>query len=144
MTTSWAMTVSFTKPCLSDISTSFYHPEKENLSVGQITLKALEELKIPYIGSEDGINSIFKSPVGLDAIEIISDREMYAYGWCYSVNGVEPEILPGRYGVRPGDEIVWWYGYAHYKDGRWISQCELSSFREDSDFCKGVQKDFLK
>lgn len=106
-------------------------------TVGSLTIKTLELNKIPFQGTEVGINSIFKTPTGLDALEVISETEMMAYGWCYSINGLEPNVFPNEIPIsQNSDKILWWYGYAHFKDGNWISQCEPSFKRKPSQFCK--------
>ncbi len=105
-------------------------------SVGAYTIRFLENFKISYVGSDRGINSILNSPIGLDAMEVISDREMMAYGWCYSVNGVSPEVYPDEMILSENDEVLWWFGYAHYLEGEWITQCSPSYLRSSEFICK--------
>ena len=106
-------------------------------SVGQFTLKAFDQLSIPYKGDDVAITSIFNSPSGSDAFEIISKTEMRAYGWCYTYNGIEPNVYPNEVPMAKNtDTVVWFYGFAHYKDGEWVSMCE-KSWKTISDFiCK--------
>ena len=56
-------------------------------------------------------------------LEILSEREMKAYGWCYSINGEVPEAFPDEVALGPQDKVVWFFAYAHYLAGEWISQC---------------------
>ena len=108
---------------------SFYHSSNTEVllptTVAEITLETLINNDIPYIGSESGINSMLGTDTSLDSYEIISDSRMLAYGWCYSVNGVEPNALMSEFVIDPASEqtIDWYYGYAEYLDGEWISYC---------------------
>ena len=116
-----------------------FHLGAEGSNVGKQTISTLTQLEIPFEGAEQGISSIFNTPTGLDAIEVISDTEMNAYGWCYSVNGFEPGTYPNEFSIKQQDSILWWYGFAKYKGGKWITQCTPSHERKDSEFCKNLQ-----
>lgn len=120
----FAASISFIGAC--DEEPVFNHEisNASGYSVGELTIETLDLFSVSYIGNVWGMNSIFDTPIGNDALEVISDTEMLAYGWCYSVNGFESSLFPGEFVVEDGDEILWWFGYAHYKDGEWISQCE--------------------
>jgi hypothetical protein len=90
-------------------------------TVGQVSVDIFKTQQIPFLGDVDGIHSIYG--IGSD-LEILSDSEMKAYGWCYSINGVVPEGFVYQINVtEPHTEIVWFYAYAYYKAGQWISQC---------------------
>lgn len=119
-----ALQILFSNPCgpIPLLETSLRSAETK--SVGQVTIDALEAFEAPYQGSENGLNSAFNSPVGLDAMEVISDSEMKSYGWCFEVDGKLSEVMPGDYKIGPKTQSVRWFiGYAHYKNGNWISQC---------------------
>jgi hypothetical protein len=93
-------------------------------SVGKVTIDTLDRADFVYIGSDQGINSIRGTVTGEAALEVISDDEMRAYGWCYYYNGVEPAQFPNEIIVsRENDKIEWIFSFAHYKGGRWISTC---------------------
>ena len=93
-------------------------------SVGSVTLEALTNLGVPFQGSEHGIHSIRNTVTGDDALEVISDREMRAYGWCYRLNGVEPDLFPDQVFVQSDADVIdWFFGFAHYKDGNWVTYC---------------------
>lgn len=130
----FAGTISFIGPCQKTpvFTQEFFTVHN---SVGAITVDILSMNSIPFKGTEKGMNSIFKTPTGLDAMEVISDTEMMAYGWCYSVNGFEPAEYPSDYFVAEADDILWWFGYAHYKNGKWITQCTPSHLRKSKQFC---------
>ncbi|MEM7647497.1 MAG: hypothetical protein AAF203_11345 [Pseudomonadota bacterium] len=99
--------------------------EIQGLDVGTLSVNVFDAYGVPYIGNNMGIHSIYETPTGEDALEILSKSEMRAYGWCYSVDGIEPEVLPNQYLI-PDDEsvVVWFFGFAHYQAGEWVSQCE--------------------
>lgn len=90
-------------------------------SIGQISLDIFDDKKIPYVGGVYGFASLFN--LGQD-IDVISDTEMKAYGWCYSVDGLVPETMADQTVLGHQDAVIeWYYAYAHYKDGVWIGQC---------------------
>ena len=122
-------------PCDNTIKTMTFDETIQNETVGSISVKLFELNKVPFLGTDGGMNSILNTPTGLDAMDVTSDNEMFAYGWCYSLNGYEPESYPDKVFVNTDDNIVWWYGFAHYLDGEWISQCEPSSKRRNSILC---------
>lgn len=94
-------------------------------TVGAATIATLEKFEIDYQGTEAGLNSAFGTPVGMDAMEVISDTEMRSYGWCYQVDGSIPEAFPNGIPLASVQhEIRWFYAYAHYLNGEWVSQCE--------------------
>ncbi|MCO4795236.1 MAG: hypothetical protein KC493_16075 [Bacteriovoracaceae bacterium] len=132
---STAGTISFIGPCSSDpvFKTQF---SIDNISnAGKVTIDTLKKFNIPHIGTAQGMNSIFDTPTGSDAIEVVSDNEMHAYGWCFSVNGFEPAEYPVNIEVLEKDHILWWFGYATFKDGQWITQCTPSHTRQAAQFC---------
>ena len=133
-----AGTISFVGACSKEPIAVFDFDinEASEKSVGQITIDTLIEQSIPFLGTDEGINSIFNTPVGIDAMEIPSDTEMMAYGWCYSINGFEPNAYPHKIFATNDDHILWWFGFAHNKDGKWISQCTPSYTRRAAQFCE--------
>jgi hypothetical protein len=108
---------------------SFYHSSNTEVllptTVADITLDTLNNNEIPFLGSESGINSMLGTSTSLDSYEVVSDNRMFAYGWCYSVNGLEPDLLMSEFVIDPASEqvISWYFGHAEYLDGEWISYC---------------------
>ncbi len=95
-------------------------------SLGQLTIEMLDLYQVDYQGSELGLNSVLNSPVGLDALVIISDQEIKSYGWCFSYNDIIPEIYANEIEIKSThDQILWFWGYAHFLNGKWISQCSI-------------------
>ncbi|MCK6596194.1 MAG: DUF4430 domain-containing protein [Bacteriovoracaceae bacterium] len=105
-------------------------------TVGDLTIHTFNKNGIPYLGNERGINVIFNSPIGDASLEVISDTEMRAYGWCFFVNGeVSMEYADETY-LNPGDKVEWIYSYALYSKGEWKSMCN-PSYKIKSEFiCK--------
>lgn len=129
-----AGSISFVGPCSEKPIFSKKLNSYEGNSVGHLTLNILKTYSIPFQGTEQGFNSIFNSPTGMEAMEVLSDTEMLAYGWCYSVNRKEPKSYPNEIILQKGDHIHWWFGYAHYKNAKWISQC-VPAFTRKNKFC---------
>lgn len=119
-----ALQILFTNPCDPTPLLETKLRTQESRTVGQVTIDTLESFEAPYVGSEQGLNSAFGTPTGLDAMEVISDTEMKSYGWCYEVDGKLSEVMPGDYKITPKTQSIRWFvGYAHFKNGNWISQC---------------------
>ena len=96
---------------------------EKSSNVGEITVGILTKNEIPFDGSELGIREMFELTNELD---IISKKEMKAWGWCFSINGEVPETLTHETPVEKNEsKIVWFFAYAHYLEGEWISQCQV-------------------
>lgn len=131
---SFAQTLSIQAPCSEDFIWSQNLRELPQ-NLGQATLLSLKSSGLQFLGTERGINQIDQSPIGLEAMEVVSANEIYSYGWCYSVNGTVQEVYPHEISLRETDQVMWFYGFAHFKNGEWLSQCENSSLRAHSPFC---------
>lgn len=107
-----------------------------NKSVGELSVEIFNEHQIPYVGVAEGFNSILNSPIGLDSIEVVSDVEMRVYGWCYSVNGEQPEAMPHKiFLTSPLDEIVWFYAYSTNLYNEWTNYCRPANEIKAEQFC---------
>lgn len=90
-------------------------------NLGVISILEFNQNKIPFQGSEFGISQL--ADLGED-IDVISDTEMKAYGWCFSIDGKISETMPDQTRIKTQQaHIQWFYGYAHYKSGDWVGQC---------------------
>lgn len=89
--------------------------------VGALSAATFEKYEIPFEGGDYGVKSLF----GLaQDIEVVSDTEMKAFGWCFSVDGVIPETMADQTRLEGKEtSLEWFYAYAHYKGGEWIAQC---------------------
>lgn len=105
-------------------------------NVGKATVFALNRSGLEYVGNEIGIHKIGDTPVGDDALEIINNLEMRSYGWCYSVDGEIPEVLPPSFSLTGKEKkIIWFFGFAYYRSGEWVSQCEKVSLTKPAYIC---------
>jgi len=93
-------------------------------SVGEATLHILDANKIPYVGNENGLNSILGTPTGEAAIVVVSNDTMRVYGWCFEVDGVQPDVMPGKY-FFPSQvsRLRWFFAFSLYEKGEWKSYC---------------------
>ena len=90
-------------------------------TVGQVSVDFFNTFAVPFVGDIDGIVSIHG--LGSD-MDLISDSEMKAYGWCYSIDGVVPEDFVHKISIdAQKTELIWFYAYAYYKSGQWTHQC---------------------
>lgn len=106
-------------------------------SVGKISMDIFDANNIPYVGTENGMNTIINTPVGDEALEILSDTKMRAYGWCFSINGVIPDVLSSQaYVTKQNDYISWFYAYSTYDRGVWTDYCVPSYKIKSPQFCK--------
>ncbi len=97
-------------------------------SAGQVTVAILEAQKIPFVGNESGMNSILGTPTGDDAIVVVSDDTMRVYGWCYSVDGKDPDEMPDKFYFKQAESVLrWYYAFALYEAGQWKSYCTPAS-----------------
>lgn len=105
-------------------------------NVGEVTVSSLEDAALSFVGSPAGISSIRGTVTGDAALEVLGDAEMRAYGWCFSLNGVEPAAMPDQIFVTSErDELRWYFGFAHYKDGSWISYCTRTNQARPAYIC---------
>ncbi len=99
----------------------------ENTDVGAITFKALHQAQASGVikdfnADESGVASI--ENISND-LEVLSDDEMRAWGWCFSIDQRIPETLPAKTKLTGQEKkLIWFYGFAHYIHGEWVSQCE--------------------
>lgn len=91
------------------------------IKLGELSLQVFDRHHVPYSGGSYGFSSIFNMN---QFVVVISDNEMKAYGWCFSVNSQVPDTMADETVVLEQKSVIqWFFGYAHYKDGQWILQC---------------------
>jgi hypothetical protein len=109
----------------------------EQITLGDLVINLLNQNKINYVGTRDSITKIENSPSGDDAIQILGKTEFRVFGWCYKINDVISENMPNEIVI---DETVksirWYFGFAHYANGKWNSQCEEDKALLKELFCK--------
>jgi hypothetical protein len=110
--------------------------ENLNSNLGKITVDYLTGEKIPFTGSEFGISSIDNSAVGDDALEVLSDTDMRAYGWCFTINNKLFDKMPNDvYLSSKQDSIIWFYAFSSYKSGTWSDYCTPAYTLKPAIFC---------
>ncbi len=92
-------------------------------SLGEFAVHFFSDNEIPFQGSEMGFNSILETPIGLDALVVIDDQTMLAFGWCFKHNGKIKELMANEIEVLRGDKVEWFYGHARMENNTWTQQC---------------------
>ncbi len=116
-------------------------------TVGEVSLSTFKSRSIQHLASQYGVSQINNSPIGIDSMEVLSDTKMRAHGWCYSIDGVIPELLMNEVHVDlETKNITWFMGYSTYigdletGDHQWVGQCEPTHLLEKSPFPEYCQK----
>lgn len=90
-------------------------------TVGGVTVESFEDNKIPFEGSAGGISSIFGQ--GSD-LEVLDDKRMKAWGWCFALDGVISDKMPDQVTIQENTKVLkWFYAYALYDSGTWTGYC---------------------
>jgi len=124
-------------PCEDKIETEISFQILFTEKVSKITTSLFNDYDIQHLSATNGLYSIFNTPYGSDALFITDSQNMRSYGWCYAVDGIQPNVTMDRYDFDPNlhNEISWVYGMAEMKDGQWISYCTPASQVENSEIC---------
>lgn len=130
-----AVQVEFVGPCSEKPLYSVKTQATKAKDVGTLTVEVLDKAQIQYQGVPQGFNQIFNSPLGLDALEILSDEEMLSYGWCFEVDGKVTEDYADQISLKGVKKIQWFFGYAHYVRGEWKSFCQKAYLRRSEFLC---------
>jgi hypothetical protein len=118
-----AVELKFIGPCMEDFIMRV-DVNDEYTNVGELTVATLAKFDIPFKGTAAGLASAFNTPTGKDATEVVSADESRAYGWCFSVDGVAPDLYPNDVPVTIDTKVITWhFGYARLLKGKWITQC---------------------
>lgn len=123
----YALEVEVVGPCDPKPALEVYVDLKEEITLGDLTVKVLNDNRVPYKGDTQGIAQIYDSPMGRDAIEILSSTTMRAYGWCVHLDDKEPAEMPDQVKVLPRvKKISWFYAYSLQDNGVWKDYCTPS------------------
>lgn len=96
-------------------------------TLGDLTVSTLTSLGVPFTGERSGIATIADSPQGDEALEVLSDTQMRAYGWCVEIDGLQPDVMPDEVPVTAATKsITWFYAYSFYDAGVWKDYCSPS------------------
>ncbi len=130
----YAAKIDFVGPCSQKPLLSVEAPDKFE-TVGDLTIHYLNKNRVSYLGTERGINSMFNTPIGDEALEIVSDTQMRSYGWCFRVNGKFVDRYADEVYLMDGDHIEWIFSYAWY-DREWKSMCNPAHIIKPKQICK--------
>lgn len=108
----------------------------QEIALGELTVLVLTENKIPFQGDRSGIKVIAGSPSGDESLELISDTQMKAYGWCVDVDGQQPGQMPDEVRLSADTKnVTWYYAFAFYDQGVWKNFCTPSYQNKPSQIC---------
>lgn len=132
----YAVELKFIGPCEEEFIMKVEVTE-QYANVGELTVATLAKFNIPFKGTEAGLASAFETPTGADAVEVVSSEETRAYGWCFSVDGVSPEVYPHEIAITPETkQITWHFGFARFFRGEWVTQCTPSYSVKPAFLCQ--------
>lgn len=134
-----ALQIDLIGPC--DQATSFSVvvdlKNQDIVSLGDLTVKVLNENQIPYKGSAQGVSQIYNSPIGDQALEVLNATQMRAYGWCVHVDDNEPYEMPDKVMITSAvKKITWFYAYSFYDNGTWKDYCTPAWKEHSLGYCK--------
>jgi hypothetical protein len=126
---SYALTFEIIGPCKeTPLAQGYIENINVSENVGEITINILNDYQIPYVGDADAIASIFDYSSDYELLSKTSGR---AHGWCYEVDGQQPDVVPSDYFVENKDaHIKWIFGYSTFvfnpdtKKSGWIGYCD--------------------
>ena len=104
------------------IATDTYTFEGDEVTVGDVFKKALDEAGLAYEGLEKNYISAITAPKSCGGYELREKDNGQNSGWMYTVNGVHPSMDLNSWYVSNGDEIIW-----HYIDDYKIEQSDMKN-----------------
>lgn len=106
-------------------------------SAGTFSVAVMKKNRLEFVGGEGKVHAIYGTPVGHSSVEIQDDRNMWAYGWCYEVNGLQPGVMPDQFALKSNnDHIRWFYAFTEMKNGQWLTMCKPSHLRPFKNYCR--------
>ena len=133
---SYSLTVRVIGPCSITPDYEFEVGVSEATGLGQLTIASFNQFQIPYIGNENGLNSLLGFPTGLEALEVISDTKMRAHGPCFMLDGEILESFPSDVTIYENNKtLTWFIGYSTMVKDQWIGQCELTGEIAPKKYC---------
>jgi len=141
----YALTLSVVGPCdqapLLEVVEEIKNEVTPEITLGDLTVKVLNDHRIPFKGGAQGIAQIFDSPIGFDAIEVLNSKQMRAYGWCVHVDNSEPAEMPDQVIITDQvKNIYWFYAYSLNDNGEWKDYCTPSWKVRSLKYCQKNNK----
>lgn len=132
----FAVELKFIGPCSIEFIMKV-NVDEAYTDVGTLTISTLSKFSIPHQGTPEGLVSAFETPFGDEAIEVISDEELRAYGWCFAVDDIAPEVYPHEAPITAETKsVVWTFGFARFYKGEWVTQCTPAHTVKPAFLCK--------
>ncbi|MBY0553179.1 hypothetical protein K2P97_01535 [bacterium] len=138
----YALEMSVVGPCDQQPKLEVYVDikDKEEVTLGDLTVKVLNSRGVPFKGDASGIAQIYDSPLGDEAIEVLSPSILRAYGWCVHVDNDEPAEMPDKVVITSQvSKITWFYAYSLYDKGEWKDYCTPSWKVRSLNYCQKPQ-----
>lgn len=135
----YALEVSVVGPCDQAAMLEVYVDlnDKEEVTLGDLTVKVLTARGVPFKGDAGGIAQIYDSPIGDEAIEVLNPSSLRAYGWCVHVDNYEPAEMPDEVVITSQvQKITWFYAYSLYDGGNWKDYCTPSWKVRSLNYCQ--------
>lgn len=105
-------------------------------NLGDLTVSLLTKYQISFHGDRTGIASIANSPVGDAALEILPDHSFRSYGWCVSVDNVQPQTSPNNVRIDSSVQSVkWFYASTRNVNGNWVEYCAPAYVSHSLSIC---------
>ena len=134
-----ALQVDLIGPCdqAALFSTDVDLKNQDVVTLGDLTVKVLNENQIPFKGSAQGISQIYDTPIGDQALEVLNSTQMRAYGWCVHVDSDEPYEMPDKVLITNAvKKITWFYAYSFFDNGTWKDYCTAAWKERSLNYCK--------
>ncbi len=101
-------------------------------TIFSLTKKLILGHKIESQLAQNGVISILNYLGPDQSLEIISETKLRAYGWCYSINGEIPDLMPDEIKIKTNDSIKWFLSFSTYDSGKWVDYCVPTKTNKES------------
>lgn len=131
----FALDIILKDPCANEIKEHISVEILAPIQLSKLLFELFDDYEIPYIGAQNGIRSLFGTSYGDNAFFFEDFRNMRSYGWCYSVDGIQPAVTIDNYTIDPSihTTIEWVFGRAQMIQGEWVTYCTPVSQLSDLD-----------
>ncbi len=135
---SYSGTFELIDPCKG----GFIISEDENFtnerSLGELTLDLFSQNNVEYKNVLKSFSSILNTPLGADSIVQMNNETIFAFGWCFSVDGKIPNEYSFDIYLDSSSKVRWFYAYSMSYKNKWISMCSPAHLlsKEYNPACK--------
>ena len=111
-------------PCQNaPILTSTSEISSNEETIFSLTKELIQDNKIKADLGDNGIRSILDYVGENKSLQKINTHIFRAYGWCYTINGEIPDVMPDQIKIKNKDSIKWFLSYSTYDNDRWVDYC---------------------